>query len=102
MRSWSFSPPYVRFGASVTVAKVLLCDRDGVAAVERRDAAQVAGSARWATALSVCGAGAWRASIVGTGLRCSRAIDALGASCAMLSMEALGHQVRERSAPSSA
>jgi len=87
MRSWSLSPPYVRFGASCTVARFLLCDRDGVA-VERREAAHVAGNARWTTALSTCGAGAWRTSIVSTISGCSRAIAALGACWGRWSGEA--------------
>ena len=75
--SWSLRPPYVLFGgASCTVASVLFCVRFWGAAVERRVAAEAAGSARWAAALSVDEAGACRASIVIAVCVLSSAIDA--------------------------
>jgi hypothetical protein len=86
--SWSFKPPYVLFGgASFTVAKVLFCVREGVAAVERRVAAEAAGRARWAAALSADEAGACRASIVNAVFVLTGAIDARAAGERTLSME---------------
>jgi hypothetical protein len=86
--SWSFRPPYVLLGGvSWTVASVLFCVRLFGAAVERRVAAEAAGRARCAAALSAFGAGACRASIVDADSVLSRAIDARGAGELSLSMQ---------------
>jgi hypothetical protein len=85
--SWSLRPPYTLFGgASFTVARFLCCVREGVAAVERRVAAEAAGRARWAAALSVEDAGACRASIVNAVCVLTGAIDARAAGERTLSM----------------
>jgi hypothetical protein len=78
--SWSFRPPYTLFGgASLTVARVLFCVCEGVAAVDRRVAAEAAGRARWAAALRADEAGACRASIVNAVMGLTGAIDARAA-----------------------
>lgn len=56
------------------------------AAVERRVAAEAAGRARWAAALSAVEAGTCLASIVSAGNLLSRAIDARGSGERALSM----------------
>jgi hypothetical protein len=69
-----------RLGApSWTVARVRFCCDEGAAADERREAAEAAGRARWAAALSVEAAGACRASILDAVSAYARAIDAGGA-----------------------
>jgi hypothetical protein len=87
--SWSFKPPYVLTGfafVSFTVARVRFCVREG-AAVERRVAAEAAGRARWAAALSADEAGACRASIVNAILVLTGAIDARAAGERTWSLE---------------
>lgn len=81
IRSWSLRPPYVLLGAaSFTVARVRFCCWVGAAAVARRVAAVVAGSARWAAAARADEAGACLASILNAVCVCARAIDACGAA----------------------